>query len=181
MITGLTLGKYAPLHLGHEDLFQQALKEVDHLIVVIYDSPSVTDIPLTVRAGWIRAMYPSIEVIEAWNGPEVCGDTPEIKKAHEGYLLSLLKGRKIDRFYTAEFYGEHISKALGAEDCRLNRLSPFRATDIRNDPYKCRYFVSNRVYKDMITNVVFLGAPSTGKTTIAREMARDMNTVWMPE
>jgi NadR type nicotinamide-nucleotide adenylyltransferase len=29
--------------------------------------------------------------------------------------------------------------------------------------------------------VVFLGAPSTGKTTIAREMAARRNTVWMPE
>ncbi len=34
---------------------------------------------------------------------------------------------------------------------------------------------------DLITNVVFLGAPSTGKTTLAARLAREYNTVWMPE
>jgi len=29
--------------------------------------------------------------------------------------------------------------------------------------------------------VVFLGAPATGKTTIASRLAMDYNTVWMPE
>jgi len=185
MITGLTLGKYAPLHLGHESIFQRAIKEVDHFIVVIYDSPSVIDVPLPVRAHWLRALYPTVEVIEAWNGPEACGDTPEIKRAHEDYLLGLLKSRKIDRFYTAEFYGEHISKALGAQDCRivkkLGSQVPISGTQIRKDPFNHRNSVNKIVYRDLITNVVFLGAPSTGKTTVAQKMAQEFNTVWMPE
>ncbi|MCC5600764.1 ATP/GTP-binding protein [Nostoc favosum] len=37
------------------------------------------------------------------------------------------------------------------------------------------------MYRDLITNVVFLGAPSTGKTTIASQLAKEYNTVWMPE
>jgi NadR type nicotinamide-nucleotide adenylyltransferase len=31
------------------------------------------------------------------------------------------------------------------------------------------------------TNVVFLGAPSTGKTTLAARLAVEFDTVWMPE
>lgn len=181
MITGLTLGKYAPLHKGHEDIFLAALEEVDKLFVVIYDSPRVIDVPLPVRANWIRSLSTSIEVIEAWGGPDVCGDTPEIKKGHEDYLKDLLGGRKIDRFYSSEFYGEHISKALNAMDCRLNKTRPICATAIRANPYACRKFLDPAVYNDLITNIVFLGAPSTGKTTIAQEMAEEFNTVWMPE
>jgi NadR type nicotinamide-nucleotide adenylyltransferase len=37
------------------------------------------------------------------------------------------------------------------------------------------------VYQDLITNVVFLGAPCTGKTTIASKIAEEYETVWMPE
>jgi NadR type nicotinamide-nucleotide adenylyltransferase len=37
------------------------------------------------------------------------------------------------------------------------------------------------VYQDLITNVVFLGSPSTGKTTIANKLANEYQTVWMPE
>jgi cytidyltransferase-like protein len=39
MITGLTLGKYSPFHKGHQYLIDTALSEVDHLIIVIYNSP----------------------------------------------------------------------------------------------------------------------------------------------
>ena len=51
--TGLTLGKFAPLHKGHQYLIETALGEVDELMVLIYES-SVTTVPLSVRAGWLR-------------------------------------------------------------------------------------------------------------------------------
>lgn len=38
-----------------------------------------------------------------------------------------------------------------------------------------------RVYRDLIVNVVRLGAPCTGKTTLARALAEEFGTVWMPE
>ena len=34
---GLTLGKFAPLHRGHQSLIEKALAETDRLIVMIYD------------------------------------------------------------------------------------------------------------------------------------------------
>lgn len=59
MTTGLTLGKFAPLHPGHQLVIGTALAEMDHVIVVIYQATAVTSIPLHVRAGWIRELYPS--------------------------------------------------------------------------------------------------------------------------
>ncbi|MEH2341022.1 MULTISPECIES: hypothetical protein [unclassified Nostoc] len=38
----------------------------------------MTAIPLTVRANWLRQIYPQIQVIEAWDGPTEVGDTPLI-------------------------------------------------------------------------------------------------------
>ncbi|WP_144530121.1 adenylyltransferase/cytidyltransferase family protein, partial [Peribacillus simplex] len=35
---GLTLGKFAPLHKGHQFMIETALQEVDELIVVIYET-----------------------------------------------------------------------------------------------------------------------------------------------
>jgi HTH-type transcriptional repressor of NAD biosynthesis genes len=185
MKTGLTLGKFAPFHLGHEELIKKALGEMnqiwDHLIVIIYDSPKTTDIPLPVRAGWIRSLYPSVEVIETWDGPTEDGDTPEIKAAHEAHIKGILKGQEITHFYSCEFYGEHMSKALNALDCRFEKKTPISGTDIRLDTYGCRNYVNELVYKDLVTNVVFLGAPSSGKTTIAKRMAEVYETQWMPE
>lgn len=47
---GLTLGKFAPLHRGHQLMTEIAIAEMDEVIVIIYDSPEVTRIPLTVRS-----------------------------------------------------------------------------------------------------------------------------------
>jgi NadR type nicotinamide-nucleotide adenylyltransferase len=184
MRIGLTLGKFAPLHKGHQYLIGRALAETDHLIVIVYDSPEITTIPLPVRAGWIRKRYPSVEVLEAWDGPTIVGDTPEIRKIHEDYLLNFLAGRKITHFFSSEFYGDHVSSALGAKDCRVDEhraAVPISATEIRNAPFENRRFVAAEVYRDLITKVVFLGAPSTGKTTLAETLATKMGTVWMPE
>jgi HTH-type transcriptional repressor of NAD biosynthesis genes len=58
---------------------------------------------------------------------------------------------------------------------------PVSGTSIRENPYEYRSFLHPKVYRDLITNVVFLGAPSTGKTTIAEKLAQEFGTVWMPE
>ncbi len=192
MITrGLTLGKFAPLHKGHQFLIEAALAEVDEVIVMIYDCPATTITPLPIRANWIRQLYPTVRVIEAWDGPTAIGNTPAIKHSHEAYILKRLQGTPITHFYSREFYGEHVSQALGA----INRLVdwtptstwqtrcavPICATQIRANPYQNRHFLAPLVYRDLITNVVFLGAPSTGKTTLAAALANKLQTVWMPE
>jgi len=182
--TGLVLGKFAPLHKGHQLLIETALSENERVIVIVYDSPEVTNIPLPVRTNWVKALYPSIDVREAWDGPPEVGDSPEIKKMHEDYLRSFLGDLKISAFYSSEFYGEHVSHALGAIDRRIDpkRMNiPVSATAIREDTYANRRYVDPIVYQDLVTKVVFLGAPSTGKTTLAREMASALGTAWMPE
>lgn len=181
---GLTIGKYAPLHAGHQLVLETALGEMDEVIAVIYDSPEVIDVPLQVRAGWLRALYPRLRVLEAWDGPSDFGDTPMIKHKQERYILKLLGGQTITHFYSSEFYGDHMSRALHA----VNRLVdphrqavPTSGTAIRAAPYALRNYLHPRVYRDLVANIVFLGAPSTGKTTLAARLADEYHTAWMPE
>ena len=184
MTTGLVLGKFAPLHKGHEWLIQTAVEENDRVIVMIYDAPDVTSIPLPVRSHWLKALWPDVQIIEAWDRPLQIGDTPEIKKLHEAYILKTLDGQPISRFYSSEFYGQHVSEALGAQDRRIDpdrRRFPVSATAIRENAYAQRQYIPPIVYRDLIAKVVFLGAPSTGKTTLACKLAKVHGTVWMPE
>lgn len=181
---GLTLGKYAPLHRGHQLVIETALREMDRLSILIYDAPQTTPIPLNIRASWLRELYPTATILEAWDGPTEVGDTPEIKHQHEQYILKKLGSEKITHFYSSEFYGEHVSRALAAVDRRVDpdRVTiPISASTIRLNPFGARQFLHPRVYRDLITNVVFLGAPSTGKTTLAALLATEFNTTWMPE
>ena len=184
MKRGLTLGKFAPLHRGHQLVIETALSEMDEVTAIIYDAPEETSIPLSVRANWLRMLYPCLKVIEAWNGPTEVGDTPEIKHRHEDYIINTLKIRGISHFYSSEFYGDHMSAALGATNRlvdSLRNIVPISATAIRKNPYVYRKYIHPFVYRDLISNIVFLGAPCTGKTTIARKMAAEYSTAWMPE
>lgn len=52
---------------------------------------------------------------------------------------------------------------------------------IRRNPWRYREYVNPLVYADMITHVVFVGAMSTGKTTLAEALASRFDTQWMPE
>lgn len=180
---GLMLGKFAPLHKGHQMMMEIALKEMDEVIVVIYDWP-VTSIPLNVRANWIRKLYPAIEVIEAWDGPDGYSNERAHEVKEEQYILRVLHGRKIDAFYSSEFYGDHMSKALGATDRRIDEARqavPVSGTLVRAEPWHYREYVDPVVYRELITKVVFVGAMSTGKSTITKALAERYNTSFVSE
>ena len=181
---GLYLGKFAPFHAGHEHVINEALKMVEHLTVLIYEAPGLTEVSLARRTKWIREFNPEIEVIECPDGPtdvtyEITG-----MQAHEQYVLKKLGERKITHFFSSEPYGEHMSAALGAIDMRIDQgreLIPTSATKIREDLYAHRRFLSPRVYFDHLIKVVLLGAPSTGKSTLAEKLAEHFKTTHMPE
>ena len=184
MKRGLTLGKYAPLHKGHQLVIETALAEMDEVIIIIYNAPETTNIPLNIRSNWLKKIYPQSKVIEAWDGPTEVGNTPEIKNIHEDYIINKLKIRGITHFYSSEFYGEHMSGALGAVNRLVDperKITTVSGSQIRANPYAFREYIHPIVYRDLITNIVFLGAPSTGKSTIAEAMAKEFNTVFMPE
>ncbi len=181
---GMTLGKFAPLHHGHQHVIETALSEMDHTLVLIYDCPELDVCPLPIRAQWIRDLYPQVEVLEIWDGPSETGLDPAVTAKHDAYLKRKLAGRGITHFYSSELYGAHVSQALDAIDRRvdLNRTRfNISATTIRSSPFEYRQFLSPRVLQDLIIRVVFLGAPSTGKSTLTELVAKHFNTVHMPE
>ncbi|WP_052297650.1 hypothetical protein [Leadbettera azotonutricia] len=102
---GLALGKYAPFHKGHALVVDTMLNEMDEGILVIYHT-SVTPIPFYVRS--------------AWNGSEGYSNECSHEIKEEEYIKSILDNTKISAFYSSEFYGEHMSRALHCEDRRID-------------------------------------------------------------
>lgn len=180
---GFVLGKFCPFHRGHQLLVEAALRECGRVTLLVYPC-SFYHIPLSVRANWIRNLYPEVEVIEGWGGPESTGNTPEIMREQEAFIKRMLGSRKITHFFSSEFYGEHVSRALGAIDRRVDearKAIPISGTDIRTAPFQNRKFVSPVVYRDLIVKVVFLGSVSTGKSTLAEKLACRHSTAFVPE
>jgi NadR type nicotinamide-nucleotide adenylyltransferase len=173
MKTGLTLGKYAPFHKGHEYVISIALKEMDHVIVIVYNASDVTDIPTKIRAKWIQNIFPTVETIIAEDGPQDTGYTSEIIEKQNNFLKKLLQGRIIDSFYSSENYGNHVSNVLNCRnrviDIERNNIQ-ISATIIRETKNikLIKNFVSKCVYNTLKPKYYFIGAPSTGKTTISQ-------------
>ncbi len=183
---GLILGKFAPFHVGHKRLIEIALDEVDEVYVIIYDCPNLTSIPLNVRANWIRYFFPKVFVIEGWDAPNKHEDTPEVKRLQEKYVKKALNGKKITHFFSSEYYGEHMSKFLGAINRRTNRDDPkegygiyaamIRAIMIRDKKNLDENFLSAVVYKDILIKVAFVGVPSQEQSKIVRHIAKKLKT-----
>ena len=55
MNIGFTIGKFAPLHKGHEELIEKGIKENEEFYILINDT-DVTKVPLEEREKWIKNM-----------------------------------------------------------------------------------------------------------------------------
>jgi NadR type nicotinamide-nucleotide adenylyltransferase len=184
MSNGLVLGKFAPLHKGHQLCIERSIAENDNTYLMIYDCPEVTSIPLQERVSWIQHLYPHVKIIECWDGDNTVSTHPRVCRNHERYIKKMLNGVKIDNFYSSEFYGAHVSKALKAKDCRVDTARnavPISGTQIRESPYLYRQYMDPVVYRSFIKVVMITGAPSTGKSTLCKALSKRYNTVWVPE
>ncbi len=147
---GFTIGKFAPLHKGHQYLIETALKEMDKVIVVVYDT-DVIDIETEKRANWIKELYPNVEIKFAHNPPSKYGLDEESVNIQMKYLSNILKDEVPTHFYSSEKYGASVAKYMNIVDRRVDneRINvPIRATEIRNDIENNKKWIENKVYLD---------------------------------
>ncbi|NCP64945.1 MAG: adenylyltransferase/cytidyltransferase family protein [Paraglaciecola sp.] len=155
-VTGLTLGKFAPLHRGHQLVIDTALCQVDKLVVVVYDCDELPECPLSVRANWISTLYPQVQIVLAKDAPKQTGYSPAITALHDQYLQTLLKDEHIDYFFSSESYGEHVSLALNCIDVRVDQYRlqvPISGTKIRKNISAHQEFLCPLVFNDLISKV----------------------------
>lgn len=205
--TGLIVGKFAPLHLGHQHLIETALTDpaIDELIVLVYANPDFAPLmPAHRRARWIRRLYPSAKVFVPENPPPDSADDFTQREFVRQWLER--QGIRVERVYTSEAYGEGFARHIGAEPVLVDlprKRFPISGTRLREwlaeleqsikatasetgeNPYahaSLMQWVHPLVYKDLlhgsqpVQKVVFLGAESTGKTTLTRRMAAEFQT-----
>jgi len=149
--TGLIVGKFAPLHKGHQFLIERAFKKMDQLIIIVYRCPKEIKIPLKVRIGWIKKLYPKAIVIAGSKAPLKHGDDPNITRRNIEYIKSLLPGR-VTHVFSSEWYGKLLSKALEAKNVVVDKKRinfPVSGTVIRADVEKYKEFLPELVYQEL--------------------------------
>ncbi len=151
MKIGFTIGKFAPLHKGHQYLIEKALSEMDKFYVVIYET-KVTNIPIETRANWIKQIYPEVNLIYAKNPPTQYGLDEESVKIQTNYLKEVLGDIKVTHFYNSEPYGKFVARDLKVKEVQVDRERekyPISATAIRKEVELNEEFLEKIVYRDM--------------------------------
>ena len=159
---------------------------MDHVITIIYNASDVINIPTKIRAKWIQNIFPLVEVIIAYDGPQDTGYTSAIIDKQNNYLKKLLHGVSINSFYSSEKYGIYVSEALNCNNVTvdINRINfPISASKIRGtkNTVNIKSFLSKCVYDTIKPKYYFIGAPSTGKTTISQVCAKLLNGAYCAE
>jgi NadR type nicotinamide-nucleotide adenylyltransferase len=202
---GLVVGKFAPLHRGHERLVEQASAQCDRVLVLSYTSQNFEHCDVSTRRRWLGQCFPGHETLafdNAWLSQEcmrqgvACATLPPDSAddaIHQAFLAWLLRDvlhRQPDALFSNEAYGEpcarHLSLALGqtvtsVQPDRARSQLPISASQIRSDPAASLDWLSPVVRSSFVRRVGILGGESSGKTTLAEALAARLNSCWVAE
>jgi HTH-type transcriptional regulator, transcriptional repressor of NAD biosynthesis genes len=185
MRTGLVLGKFMPVHTGHIQLVDFAMKQCDLLIVWICVS-SKEPIPGELRVKWVNDLFGGFEGIEfkifEYDEsliPNTSETSVNVSKVWSDLIRLNLP--PIDVIITSEKYGDLVAGFLHIEHKYFDVNKLVSATAIRNNPYKYWEFVPHNVKPYYYRKIGILGTESTGKSTLTEKLARYFNADFVPE
>lgn len=194
MTRGLVVGKFAPLHRGHELLIRRALAECDEVVVISWANPELPGCEPAKRERWLAELFPETRrlVVTDAVGVRVPHDSEpdDVQRRFAGLLCRDVLGTEVDAVYTSESYGPGFAVALARFFQRNvrhvavdpdRRAVPISGTAIRDDVHAHRGYLSPAVYASFVERVVLLGGESSGKSTLAAALAAHFETAHVGE
>ena len=176
-LNAIVVGKFLPPHAGHHALIQHAESLAEHVIVVVVDGqeerPSADR-----RALWLQAIHPESDVIVAADlckhGLDPC--KVECSDRWAAWVRVALP-ETFDLVVSSETYGSTFANRLGAIHVSFDpgrEEQPVSGTAVRTDLLQQWSYLHPIVRAGLHRRIVILGAESTGTTTLARDLAREI-------
>ncbi|TLD70971.1 ATPase [Phragmitibacter flavus] len=205
---GLVVGKFSPLHLGHESLIKRALDSCQQVVVISYSKPEFAGCESHRRDQWFAARYPTVkhlavtdERLQSWTNVPLAkipdNDAAEIvHRRFCGFLCLEVLQVQVDAVFTSETYGEGFAHELttyfrerGISSLNVKHIMvdleratwPISGTRVRQSIHDMRDWLSPEIYATFVKKVCFLGGESTGKSTLAAQLAKVYNTLHVAE
>ncbi|TDN52547.1 AAA family ATPase [Scandinavium goeteborgense] len=197
--SGLVVGKFAPLHSGHERLIHAALAQCGKVFVISYSVPEMPGCEPEKRELWFQQRFPqctvlvlSREIIEHFRleSPPHNDADPDIHRHYVATLCMQVLRCKPQAVFSAEDYGDGFARVLSQRfgqsvtHVRLKRPLGAEApsgTLIRSDVHRYRSMLANEVYRSFVLRICLLGGESTGKSTLSKALSDVLNTEYIAE
>lgn len=202
---GLVVGKFCPLHRGHELVIGTASAQCEAVVVISYTKPEFAGAEPHRRERWLRERFPAATVLvldderlvqhcRARGLPRrVLPDNDAADDVHRDFvawLCTLLLGQTVDAVFTSEAYGPGFAQVLARSFGHpvqhvsvdpARRAFPASGTAVRADVHGLRHLLAPPVYADFVRRCCFLGGESSGKSTLAQALADAIGSVCVPE
>ena len=190
---GLVVGKFAPLHLGHEHVIRAAIAACDHVVILSYSRPELPGCEPARRAQWLAARFPETTRIVLDHLADPLPDNSDSDEAHRDFCADILRrqiSQTIDAIFTSESYGPGFADHLAwrqsspvahvSVDVDRNAV-PVSGTALRADIHTLRRLLAPEVYAGFVERVAILGGESTGKSTLAAALAKEFESSHVAE
>lgn len=182
---GLVIGKFLPLHSGHQALIRFAKSHCDELIVLL----GVTEgepIPGHLRYKWLWETFRGEPGIRIEYTDDPLPDAPvssrDVSKVWAGYLSRKFPETRI--IFSSEQYGEYLAEYMDIEHKFFDaeRINvPVSATMIRESPYINWEYISAAAKPHFVKKICLFGPESTGKSVLTEKLAAHYKTEFVPE
>lgn len=194
---GVTIGKFMPLHMGHETMIEFAARQLDKLIIIVSSNPIAGDefkgMDLETRYELIKNKYAGRKNIKVVMYYDVIGDPVNVDENGTALdeefwemWLGVFKryAPRATHFVSSDRYGKEAAKRLGITWMPVDpdrELVNISATEIRNDPVKNCKYLSKEFRKFFVKRVVVIGPESSGKSTLVKDLGKFFSSPAVPE
>ena len=207
---GLVVGKFCPLHLGHEHMIETALSQCETVLLISYTKPEFPRCDPVERRNWFAQRFPPerfpglrVLVLDDASLADACArrgleapplphndDADELHRRFCGWVCRSLFDREVDAVFTSEEYGTGFAQSLSrqfgrdvlhVEVDRTRARVPISGTVLRRNLRAARPWLSREVYASFVPRVALLGGESSGKTTLAQAVAERLDVACVEE
>ncbi len=200
---GLVVGKFSPLHKGHQFILDYATQQTERLVILSYSVPEFADCDSHQRLRWLKELYPEAtclvlsplkvaELCDDFNIPLASNDAPDdVHRDFCAFVLDKFNLGPVTDLYTSEGYGQGFASKLtlyyqqnGQKNLRVKHHlvdeqrinAPISGTVIRDYRNTSKRWLNDLVFQDYkVQSCCLIGAESTGKSTLAKALAKEFD------
>ena len=207
--SGLVVGKFCPLHRGHELVIGRALAECDRVFVLSWSVPELPGCPPERRAAWLARRFPRAEslvltgaVLAGLRPPPELAELPanqadpRLLRRFTAWVCEAAWRVRPHAVFTSEpdagAFADELTAWFRRADPshggvtavivdRDRQIAPISGSRLREDIHALREWIAPEVYGDFVRRAALLGGESSGKSSLAVSLAAALGTVHAPE